>query len=223
MDRLTLLFKRTRKNTPRAKSSHRPYFRERNNYSKRLSSSEMEIARGLERAAINISSAESSPSQQPWHHPNSSSMPDTKRRPEPSLQPSSLRCIVISHIINNNTKNVIFDTTRVFTSTLSGDHDQKEFTEVDDGFYALLGSVLGKSIMHMLLDHKAETDYRSVDRVILISQKNPDPKKSRSIVIFQSEPRPGERAFAMEEVARVSQFHRRSHSIRRVNPITTYQ
>ena len=108
-----------------------------------------------------------------------------------NVQPSRLRCIVISHIINDNTKNVIFETTRVSTSTLSGDHGHKEFTEVDDGFYALLGSVLGKSAMHMLLDHKAEIGYRSVDRVILVGQGN---GKARSFLILLSELRPRKRA-----------------------------
>ena len=70
-----------------------------------------------------------------------------------SVLPSRLRCIVILHVINDNTKNVIFETTRVSTSLLSEDHGHQEFTEVDDGFYALLGSVLGKSVIHMLLDH----------------------------------------------------------------------
>ena len=99
------------------------------------------------------------------------------------VQPSRLRSIIISHVVNDNTKNVILETTRVSTSTLSKDYDHKEFTEVDGGFYALLGSVLGKSVMHMLLDHKAETGYRTVDRVILVGQEYLDPKKARSLVI----------------------------------------
>ena len=110
------------------------------------------------------------------------------------VQPSRLRCIVISHIVNDNTKNVILETTRVSTSTRLRDHDHKEFTEVDDGFYALLGSVLGKLAVHMLLDHKAETGYRSVDRVILVGKKDLDPEKARSFLIFLSEPRPRKRA-----------------------------
>ena len=111
-----------------------------------------------------------------------------------SVQPSRLRCIVMSPIVNDKTKNVIFETTRASTLTLSGDHGHKEFTQVDDGFYALLGSVLGKLAMHMLLDHKAEVAYRSVDRVILVGQKDLDPSKARSFLILLSEPRPRKRA-----------------------------
>lgn len=110
------------------------------------------------------------------------------------VQASRLRCIIMSHIVNDNTKNVIFETVRVSNSTLSGNHGHKEYIEVDDGFYALLGSVLGKLAMHMLLDHKAEVGYRLVDRVILVGQKHPDPGKARSFLIQLSEPRSRKRA-----------------------------
>ena len=110
------------------------------------------------------------------------------------VQLSTLRCIVVSHIVNDNTKNGISETTRVSTSTLSKEHGHKEFTEVDDGFYALLGSVLGKMAMHMLLDHKAEMRYRSVDRLVLVVKKNLDPSNARSFVILLSDPRPRKRA-----------------------------
>lgn len=80
--------------------------------------------------------------------------------------------MVVSHILNENTKDVIFETIRVSTSTLEKHHGHREFTDTDDGFYALLGSVLGKLAMHMLLDHKAEIDYRSVDRVVLFGRED---------------------------------------------------
>ena len=67
-------------------------------------------------------------------------------------------------------KNVILETTRVSTSLLSKDYGHQDFTEKKDGFYALLGSVLGKSVIHMLLDLKAEIGYRCVDLVILIGK-----------------------------------------------------
>ena len=100
----------------------------------------------------------------------------------------------MSHIVNDNTKNVIFETVRVSNSTLSGNHGHKEYIEVDDGFYALLGSVPGKLAMRMLLDHKAEVVYRLVDRVILVGQNDPDPGKARSFLIQLSEPRSRKRA-----------------------------
>ena len=39
----------------------------------------------------------------------------------------------------------------------------KEYTDIDNGFYALSGSVLGKSIMYMLWDHKVATAMMSRD------------------------------------------------------------
>ena len=108
--------------------------------------------------------------------------------------PTSLRDIVVSHVVNENTRDVILETTRVSTSLLSKDHGHQEFTQVDDGFHALLGSVLGKSVLHMLLDHKAEIGYRCVDRVILVGKKDLQPDQARSFIVVLSEPRPRKRA-----------------------------
>ena len=56
-------------------------------------------------------------------------------------------------------------------STREKTYGYKGNTEIGDGFYALLGSVLGKSMMHMLLEYKAEIGYRSVGRVVLLEQR----------------------------------------------------
>ena len=108
--------------------------------------------------------------------------------------PTSLRNIVVSHVVNENTRHVILETTRNSTSLLSKDHGHQEFTQVDDGFHALLGSILGKSVLHMLLDHKAEIGYRCVDRIILVGKKDLQPGQARSFIIVLSEPRPRKRA-----------------------------
>ena len=110
-----------------------------------------------------------------------------------SVRPSRLRCMVLYHILNYNTKNVIYETICRSTSTLEKSSGYREYTDLDDGVYALLGSVLGKSIMHMLLDHKAEIGYRSVDRVVLLSKNGLGPvpqwELARSFLIVLSEPR----------------------------------
>lgn len=115
-----------------------------------------------------------------------------------SVRPSRIRCIVLYHIVNYNTKKVIYETIRRSTSTVEKPNGYKEYTDLDDGFYALLGSVLGKSIMHMLLDHKAEMGYRSIDRVVLLGKKGLDPAQqwelARSFLIVLSEPRSPKRA-----------------------------
>ena len=66
------------------------------------------------------------------------------------------------HIVNENAKDVIFETIRASTSTLEKDYDHKEYTDTDDVNNVLLGTVLGKSALHMLLDYKAEIWYRSL-------------------------------------------------------------
>ena len=110
-------------------------------------------------------------------------------------------------MVNENTKNVNLETVRVSTSLLSKDHGHQEFTKADDGFYALLGSVLGKSVVHMLLDHKAEIDYRCVGRVILVGKRDVQPDQARSFIIILSEPRPRKRAAS--EVANLPSTKRR--------------
>ena len=115
-----------------------------------------------------------------------------------SVRSSRLRCMVLYHIVNFNTKKVIYETMRRSTSTVDKNFGYKEYTNLDDGFYALLGSVLGKSMMHMLLDHKAEMGYRSVDRVVLLGKRGFDPANewgpARSFLIVLSEPRSRKRA-----------------------------
>ena len=115
-----------------------------------------------------------------------------------NVRPSRLRCMVLYHIVNYNTKKVIYETIRRSTSTVEKTFGYKEYTDLDDGFYALLGSVLGKSMMHMLLDHKAEMGYRSVDRIVLLGKKGLDPAQqwelARSFLIVLSEPRSPKRA-----------------------------
>lgn len=48
----------------------------------------------------------------------------------------------MNHIVIGNTRDVIFESIRSSTSTLDKTNGHNEFTETDDGFYALLGSVL---------------------------------------------------------------------------------
>lgn len=112
--------------------------------------------------------------------------------------PSKLRCIVLSFVLNENTKAVIFEGGRRSTSTFQKTLGYKEYTDLDDGFYALLGSALGKMMVNMLLDHKAEIGYRSVDRVVLLSKEGLVSDNqwgpTRSFLIVLSEPRERKRA-----------------------------
>lgn len=111
---------------------------------------------------------------------------------------SRIRCLVMHCIVNENTKDVIFETSRTSSSTLRKTNNHKEYTNVDERFYALLGSVLGKSAVHMLLDHKSEIGYRLVERVVLLGREDLVPglqwEQARTLFIILSEPRPRKRA-----------------------------
>ncbi len=72
---------------------------------------------------------------------------------------SAMRFIAIHCILNENTQDTIFETTRRSTSTHEREDGHKEYTELDRGFLAILGSVLGKSAVNMMLDHKSEMGY----------------------------------------------------------------
>ena len=129
------------------------------------------------------------------------------------VRPARLQCIVLYHIVNFDTKKVIYETIRSSTSTFEKDFGYKEYTDLDDGFYALLGSVLGKSMMQMLLDHKAEMGYRSVDRVILLGKRGIDPAEqwdlARNFLIVFSEPRSPMRASSAPPCSRERSIERR--------------
>lgn len=137
------------------------------------------------------------------------------------VRPSRLKNIVMNFVLNENTQHVIFETARTSTSTLTGTNGYREFTDKDDGFRAHLGSVLGKLAMHMLLDHKAEIDYRTVDRVLLLARDDLVPSKERELArtfgILLSGPKPLEKRAKSESprspVPRSTKRRRLSNSI----------
>jgi hypothetical protein len=66
----------------------------------------------------------------------------------------------------------------------------REYTELDDGYCAILGSPNGANAMRMLLDHKAQLGYRLVDRIVVLSSDHAeDSQRARSFFIVLSEPR----------------------------------
>ena len=47
-----------------------------------------------------------------------------------------------------------------------------EYTQYDNGFFAILGSDLGGSTARMILDHKKEIGYRTVERLVIFGKKD---------------------------------------------------
>ena len=98
------------------------------------------------------------------------------------VRPSKLRCIVLGFVVNENTKAIIFKAGRRSTSTFQKTLGYKEYTDLDDGCYALLGSALGKMMVNMILDHKVEIGCRSVDRVVLRQSMGPNEELPHCVI-----------------------------------------
>ena len=82
---------------------------------------------------------------------------------------------------------VILEAARSSSCSQTGPRGYTEYTELDTGFFALLGSVLGCTAMRMLLDHKSETGYRTVDRIVAFeTDKEPD-EATRSWMLVPSD------------------------------------
>ena len=57
----------------------------------------------------------------------------------------------------------------------------KVYTELDDRYYAILGSQNGASTMRILLDHKAQIGFRTVEKIILFECRNVGDEKNEDL------------------------------------------
>ena len=107
--------------------------------------------------------------------------------------PSSLRFIVRDSIKNKATRMVIWHSARWSNCSESDSKGYRVYTKYHSGFFALLGSINGASTMRMLLDHKAEIGFRTVDRMVVFAEDEDDHTtqfgKLRSFMIVLSDPR----------------------------------
>ena len=99
---------------------------------------------------------------------------------------SGLKAIVRFHVVNDMTKVIIWKAMQSSTSTKEGLNFYREYTEIDDGYYAILGSPNGASTMRILNDHTAAIDNRTVERVIVLADKtvSPEEPQSRSFLLI---------------------------------------
>lgn len=88
-----------------------------------------------------------------------------------SIPVSNLRVIVRLVVVNEASKKVIEETLLHSTCTRE-ETTHFEYTEADQGFYALLGSINGASSMRMLIDHKEALGFRTVERVVVLGTGN---------------------------------------------------
>ena len=112
---------------------------------------------------------------------------------EDRVSSTKLRAIIQHCIVNTPTKKVIYEVARSSACTRSGPDGYLEYTELDNGFFAILGSVLGTSTMHMLIDHKSQIGYRTVEKVVVFGYRKSgatlEHEKARTVMIVLSDPR----------------------------------
>lgn len=87
----------------------------------------------------------------------------------PSFDPSSLRIIARTVVINLSARRAIWYAARRSTSLV--EHPSTGYaiyTKEDDGFYTILGSTNGASSMRLLIDHKAALGNRTVEKIIVV-------------------------------------------------------
>ncbi|OWY41765.1 hypothetical protein AA0118_g3464 [Alternaria tenuissima] len=104
---------------------------------------------------------------------------------------SDLRAIVLPAIINEELKIAIWQASKNSSSSRVEDHNQIEYTCLDNGFYAILGTPNGASTMRMLRDHKKELGHRIVEKIVVFGKENlkMETPETRSVAIILSDRR----------------------------------
>ncbi|TAQ86128.1 hypothetical protein B7494_g5549 [Chlorociboria aeruginascens] len=103
-------------------------------------------------------------------------------------KPSDLHVVVRFRVVNETTMRLIWESARRSTCTMEGGKGMREYTNWDQGYHAILGSPNGGSTMRMLLDHKREIGYRTVERVVVLEEDKLalDKPQARSFLILLS-------------------------------------
>ena len=99
--------------------------------------------------------------------------------------PSDLKAIVRLQIVNETTKHIIWHALQSSTSSKEGPDFLREYTNIDDGYHAILGSPNGASVMRMLKDHTAAIGHRTIERVIVLGddQTTLEAPQSRTLAL----------------------------------------
>lgn len=90
-----------------------------------------------------------------------------------STRVSKMRVIVRLVVVNEASKKVI-EETLLRSSCTREETTHIEYTDADQGFYALLGSMNGASSMRMLIDHKEALGFRTAERVVVLRKEMAD-------------------------------------------------
>jgi len=104
---------------------------------------------------------------------------------------SNLRAIVRLTIVNEASKIAIWQASMHSSSSWTGENNEVEYTRLDNGFYAILGTPNGASTMRMLRDHRTELGHRVVEKIVVFGEKDLTMNKAetRSMAILLSDRR----------------------------------
>ena len=82
--------------------------------------------------------------------------------------PSDLRYVIRHSVKNERTRMVIWQAARENAIFPMLENGYREYLPLDEGFFALLGSVNGSSTMRMLLDHKKHIGHKTVEKIVVL-------------------------------------------------------
>lgn len=107
--------------------------------------------------------------------------------------PIYLKKIVRSSAVNLSSHTAMWYAGRRSTSAIEGRKGYRVYTPRDEGYYAILGSQNGASTMRLLIDHKAELGFRTVEKVIVFMCRyrgdEQNDELARSFAVILSDPR----------------------------------
>ncbi|RMZ72067.1 hypothetical protein GMOD_00007058 [Pyrenophora seminiperda CCB06] len=124
------------------------------------------------------------PSEVLWQSWKSSALEAGKRA-------SDLCAIVRLNVDNEASKIAIWQASKHSSCARVDQLHQTEYTRLDNGFYALLGTPNGASTMRMLRDHQTELGYRIVEKIVVLGNTNlmMGTAETRTIAILLSDRR----------------------------------
>jgi hypothetical protein len=101
----------------------------------------------------------------------------------------NLCAIVRLTIINEASQIAIWQASKHSSSSRIEDQNQIEYTCLDNGFYAILGTPNGASTMRMLRNHQAELGHRIVETIVVFGDKDltMETAETRSMAILLSD------------------------------------
>ena len=106
---------------------------------------------------------------------------------------SNLKLVIRNCVVNESSRIAIWQAARMSTTAAEGPNGYRIYTNIDDGFFAILGSPNGASTLRMLIDHKEQIKYRTAKRIVVFGCRDiedvEDDMKSRTYMLALSDAR----------------------------------